>query len=227
MSRQQRLELQPLRRRGTSASQSATRACSRLGVDQHRRGDDRLAQCDAAARRLGVRRRLRLRLARRLRWCLRRSLGASRAASSRLCSGPPRGKAMTLFSPGSLSASRNSPPCSRATAAARLKPKPGAGLRAALLQPHEPLDHAPAVGFRNARPVIGDREQDALARVGRAAPTISAGVPCRPSRRLGIFDRVVDQIGERLADQFAVAVTGAGASASTLSVMPFSSASGS
>ena len=41
--------------------------------------------------------------------------------------------------------------------------QPGARLRAALLQPHEALDHMRAVGFRDAGAAIGDGEQDAVA----------------------------------------------------------------
>src|SRR3974390_412405 len=44
-----------------------------------------------------------------------------------LCTGPPRGKAMTLLRPGLLSCSDNSPPWRRATAEARLKPSPEPG----------------------------------------------------------------------------------------------------
>src|SRR2546422_11762865 len=40
--------------------------------------------------------------------------------------------------------------------------QPRARLRAALLQPHEALDHAAAVVGGNAGPRVGDREQDAI-----------------------------------------------------------------
>src|SRR5450755_3554524 len=38
--------------------------------------------------------------------------------------------------------------------------EPGARLRAALLEPHEALEHPPAIGRRNAGAVVGDAEQD-------------------------------------------------------------------
>ena len=93
------------------------------------------------------------------------------------------GSAITTFRPGALSSSLSSPPCSRATAAARLKPKARARARPALLQPHEPLDRARAVGLGDARPAIGDtisttRSSSGCARQRRSpagAPSAASG----------------------------------------------------
>src|SRR6185369_16859528 len=58
---------------------------------------------------------------------LRGSLASGGAPHPEICTGPRRGKAMMLFRPGLLSANTSSPPCKRATAAARLKPSPEPG----------------------------------------------------------------------------------------------------
>src|SRR5512144_2305574 len=58
---------------------------------------------------------------------LRGSLTSCGAPHPGICTGPRRGKAMMLFSPGLFSANTSSPPCKRATAAARLKPSPEPG----------------------------------------------------------------------------------------------------
>jgi len=68
----------------------------------------------------------------------------------------------------------------------------GTGLRPALLQPHEALDHAAAVGFRDARAMIGDREQDAIAGTERADHDFRRRAVGAAWRR-GVFDGVVDQ----------------------------------
>ncbi len=83
--------------------------------------------------------------------------------------------------------------------------QPRARLRAALLEAHKAFDHARAVGFRNARPAVDDREQDAVALAERAHDDFRRGAVHAALARLGIFDGIVDQIGERLTDQLAVA----------------------
>ena len=84
--------------------------------------------------------------------------------------------------------------------------KPGTRLRAALLQPHEALDDAAAVGFRNARSAVGDGEQNAVALGQCAHHDLGWCAVDRLATRRRVFDGIVDQIGERLADQFAIAV---------------------
>src|SRR5664279_1973282 len=83
--------------------------------------------------------------------------------------------------------------------------EPGARLRTALFEADEALDHTRAVGFRNARSAVGDGEQDAVALVERAHHDFRRRAVGDQVARLGIFDGIVDQIGERLADQLAVA----------------------
>src|SRR5438093_11615933 len=77
--------------------------------------------------------------------------------------------------------------------------QPRARLGAALLEAHEPLDRATAVGLRNARPAIGDREQDAVPLPLRGHQDLRAVHRLRV--RLGIFDGVVDEIRQCLADE--------------------------
>src|SRR5712664_4003315 len=43
------------------------------------------------------------------------------------------------------------------------QPEPGTRLRPALFEPHESLNHAAAIGRRDARAGVGDREQNAIA----------------------------------------------------------------
>ena len=91
--------------------------------------------------------------------------------------------------------------------------KTGTGLGSARLQPDKSLHRMLAVGHRNARSVVGDAEQHPIA----VAPGLdqdlllvdgssrTAAGQRRGGNRLAIFDRVLDQIRQRLADQFAVA----------------------
>src|SRR4029078_1348169 len=58
---------------------------------------------------------------------LRGRLTSCGAPHPEICTGPRRGNAMILFRPGLLSANTSSPPCKRATAAARLSPSPEPG----------------------------------------------------------------------------------------------------
>ena len=101
--------------------------------------------------------------------------------------------------PGSLSSSRTAPPCRRATACTRLKPRPVPGSRAALLQAHEALQDALAIPAAMPGPW--------------SATAISTAVPrracsCdRDGRVLGlrrILDGVVDEVGDGLAHELAV-----------------------
>ena len=86
----------------------------------------------------------------------------------------------------------------------------GTRLGAAGLEPDKALDRVRAVGFGNSRSMVGHAEQHlvALARAPRSGsapwqhPASSGSTPGRPA----VFDGVFDQVGERLADQFAVAV---------------------
>src|ERR1035441_1848787 len=92
-----------------------------LRLDQIRRGGDAFGQrCTARRHALSACGRLTRNL-------LANDSLFGRPLHPTLCTGPPRGKAMTLLSPGWLSASVNSPPCSRATAEARLRPSPEPG----------------------------------------------------------------------------------------------------
>ena len=68
----------------------------------------------------------------------------------------------------------------------------GAGLRAALFEPHEALDHAAALGLRYARTVIGDRQRNAVAlRVGSEHDFGGSAIDF-VRQRPGIVDGVVD-----------------------------------
>src|SRR5579883_590077 len=79
-----------------------------------------------------------------------------------------------------------------------------AGFRPALLQTHEALHNPPAIGFRNARTAVGHAQRYAIA--VKASGDYDLGwCAVKLALRPGIFDRVVDQIGERLADQLAIA----------------------
>src|SRR5579859_2778642 len=79
----------------------------------------------------------------------------------------------------------------------------GARLGAALLQAHEALDHPATIGFRNPRPAILDAERNALAFILGLDDDLRGAAVELARRR--IFDGVVDQIGQRLADQLAIA----------------------
>ena len=83
----------------------------------------------------------------------------------------------------------------------------GTRLRAALLQPHETLGRALRGRPRPECPGRCRRRQAGFRRLSRSSVTRTVGL----SRRVGrIFDRVVDDVGQRLADQLAVAVDGEG-----------------
>ena len=76
------------------------------------------------------------------------------------------------------------PPCSRATAATRLSPKPLPGLRAALLQAHEALQGALAVLRRDAGAAIGDGDLDRVAGARERDDDAAAGRAVAPRARL-------------------------------------------
>ena len=117
------------------------------------------------------------------------------------------GNSIVARSPGALSSSVSLPPCIRATAEARLSPRPGAGFRAALLEPDEPSDHPFAIGFRNARPLVTDGQAMSCRHCRATVTAISCLLAVdRLGGRRGILDRIVEEIGERLADQFAIAL---------------------
>ncbi len=90
------------------------------------------------------------------------------------------------------------------------QPQARAGLGAALLEPHETFDHAAAIGRRDARTVIRHGQRDALAATAGADHDFRRGAVELVAVAVeafgpGIFDGVVDQIGERLAHQFGIA----------------------
>ncbi len=144
-----------------------------------------------------------------------------------ICTGPPRGKAMMLLSPGSLSASVSSPPCSRATADARLRPSPEPGFeRLCSSRTKRSTTRA-----RSASGMPGPLS--ATVSIMRspslsARTTISGAAPFTACELGSVY---LMALSTRLASAWLtssrLARTGAGASASTLSVMPFCSASGS
>src|SRR5215469_16689226 len=77
------------------------------------------------------------------------------------------------------------------------------GLRAALLETNEALHHTAAVGVGNTGPAIGNAERDALAII--AGPNHDLGRDAvHLAARPGIFDRIVDEIGQGLANQLAI-----------------------
>ena len=82
----------------------------------------------------------------------------------------------------------------------------GTGARARALQPHEAVDRARAVGGGNARPMVGDFDSDRLAVAARDHRDLASARRGRLFRLAGaVFDRVVDEIGDGLTDQFAIA----------------------
>ena len=117
---------------------------------------------------------------------------------------PGCGKTRTARNPGALSSRLSSPPCSRATAGTSERPSPAPGRDAARLQPHETLDRTardPARGI--PAPLIGDAKSGRGRPRGRLAMTDFAGSAGSGG---AVLDRVVDQVGDRLAEQFAAAV---------------------
>jgi hypothetical protein len=80
-----------------------------------------------------------------------------------------------------------------------------ARLRPALFQPDKAFEHALAIGRRNARSAIGDGDLDDIAFLHRGHFDIRllAGF-CAASLRRSILDRVVDEIGDGLAEQLPV-----------------------
>ena len=84
-----------------------------------------------------------------------------------------------------LSSRRTAPPCRRATAATRLRPRPVPGCGAALLQAHEALQDALAILRRNARAVIGHGDLDRLGPIVRDRMAIVA--PLRRSPGLAEY----------------------------------------
>ncbi len=74
-------------------------------------------------------------------------------------------------------------------------------LRAARFEAHEALDRPRAIGLRNSRAAVGDGNQHA----GAVASGFDANVAFR-ARFGAVLDRVVDEVGECLADQLPIAV---------------------
>src|ERR1700722_7620460 len=86
------------------------------------------------------------------------------------------------------------------------KSEPGARSRTRVFQPDKSVEHPRSVRRRNPRTAVGDRERDGSSGPLRCnddvrfyASAVNALV------RRSIFERVVDQIGDRLTDQFAIA----------------------
>ena len=75
-----------------------------------------------------------------------------------------------------------------------------------MFEPHETLDCAAAVGRGNTVAAIGDCKQDAVALSCRRDKDLSGRPVQRRTAGCAIFDRVVDQIGERLTDELPIAV---------------------
>ena len=100
------------------------------------------------------------------------------------------------MSPGRLSLSDSSAPCSLATASTRLNPRPLPGVRAGGVQPHETLQHPRPVPCGNTRPVVGDRDDRT------AGGALDLETHLTPRRR--VLDGVVEQIGQRLRQQVPV-----------------------
>jgi len=75
--------------------------------------------------------------------------------------------------------------------------------------------------------VVGHAEADAIAIAARCDHHIGRHAVRFRRMMAGVFDGIVDEIGERLSHQLAIAAHRQGAPVSILSVRPFSSASGS
>src|SRR5437763_16051019 len=88
------------------------------------------------------------------------------------------------------------------------EPEAGPRLGAALLEAHETLDRTSAVGLRNAASAIRDGEQDPLAFVLRFDDDFGLHTIDRAAIGSTVLDGVIDQVGQRLADELAIAVNG-------------------
>ncbi len=86
--------------------------------------------------------------------------------------------------------------------------EPRAGLGAALLQPHEALQDALAILRRDARPAVGhgDRHRRPPRALKPMAIAGSDGVRAGLHGLGRILDRVVDEVGDRLAHELPVGV---------------------
>src|SRR5664280_746721 len=192
-----------------------------LRLDQIRRGGDAFGQrCTARRHALSAGGRLTRNL-------LANDSLFGRPLHPTLCTGPPRGKAMTLLSPGWLSASVNSPPCSRATAEARLRPSPEPGCERLCSR----RTKRSTTRARSASGMPGPLSAT-VSRIRSpslsARTTISGVAPLLARSRGSVY---LMALSTRLASAWLTSsrlpLTLAGASASTLSAMPFCSASGS
>ncbi len=96
--------------------------------------------------------------------------------------------------------------------------QPVAGRRAAAFEPDETVEHRLAPVRRDAGSAVGDLDPGRLIRAADLQ---------RDSARGRVFERIVEQIGDRLRQQMRSPRTFTGCGASKLSTRPFSSATGS
>src|SRR6201997_435905 len=82
--------------------------------------------------------------------------------------------------------------------------KSGTWLGAALLEPHEALDGVRTIGLRYSGTAVTYGELDAVALAAGRDQDLGRRAIGGMALRLGVFDGVVHQVGERLADQLAV-----------------------
>ena len=149
-------------------------------------------------------------------------LGAARGHLQTLALAPVRGHPATVYRPSPRQGNHAFQPrvivLERQFAAmqarhrrGKAQAQPEARLRAALLEAHEAFDHARTVAFRDAGAAIGHGEQNAVAVVERAQHDFRPLAVDLGGIRLAVFDGIVEQIGDRLAHQLAVALDRRGA----------------
>ena len=91
--------------------------------------------------------------------------------------------------------------------------KTGTRLGAAGFEPDKSFHRVLAIGLRNSGPMVGDAKQHLIAvATGLDQNHLAFAAGDRISaqrlrdRRLAVFDSILDEVRQRLADQFAVAV---------------------
>ncbi len=83
--------------------------------------------------------------------------------------------------------------------------KAGSGFRTTLFQPYKTFDDARAVRFRDTRSAVGYSEQNAITLAERPHDNFRGHTVYRSIARFCVFDRVVDEVSERLTDKLTIA----------------------
>ena len=130
-----------------------------------------------------------------------RQAGEMIARAPQPASAPPLGRTSSAFRPGLLSLSTSSRLVQARHRGDEAEPQPRARLGAARLQPHEALRHPCEFRRIDTRPVVGNRENDSTRSIRHRDRQ-----PGLPPLHAGMLQRIVDEIGKRLADQLAIAL---------------------